>query len=62
MATKDRMWSYLEIAYLVNSCRVIKKKKFKFLSATAFCQFKVRKNIHGRAKQTALSLTQLFKL
>jgi len=64
MATKDRVLSYLEIAYLiaVNSRSVIRKKKFKFLLATAYCQLKVSKNIHGQAKQTALSLTQFFKL
>lgn len=34
-ATKGRMLSSLEIAYLVKHCNVIKKKKFKFLSTTA---------------------------
>lgn len=47
MATKGRMLNYVEIAYLVNSCNVIKKKKFRFLSVMAYCQLKVRKNIPG---------------
>lgn len=50
MATKGRMLNYVEIAYLVNSCNVIKKKKFKFLAVMAYCQLKVRKNIPGQAK------------
>lgn len=47
MTTKARMLSSLEIADVVNSCNVIEKKKFKFLSATACCQLKARKNISG---------------